>query len=43
MFKVKCPVIARDSGFDIDSFVLTRSKSWKSRVVGKKVKALKIK
>ena len=27
MFKVKCPVIARDSGFDIDSFVLTRSKS----------------
>ncbi len=27
MFKVKCPVIARDSGSDIDSFVLARSKS----------------
>jgi len=25
LFKVKCPVIARDSGYDLDSFVLTSS------------------
>ena len=26
LFKVKCPVIARDSGYDLDRFVLTASK-----------------
>ena len=26
LLKVKCPVIARDSGYDLDSFVLTSSK-----------------
>ncbi len=29
LFKVKCPVVASDSGYDLDSFVLTSSKDYK--------------